>query len=74
MTVLHRRWRVLQVRKRALLHEELREEVIPIGVVPLDQIDLSLTRIFLEALLAMDRSLDAVVPFDPHEPLHRTAS
>src|SRR5258708_38194183 len=65
----HRLFARLQVRQRTVFDEELREEGVPVRIVALDQVDLPLALVLFQPLLAVDRSLDAVVPLVPDEPL-----
>jgi len=65
----HRRFLGLEMRERPIFNEELRKEIVPVGVGALDQIYLPFALIFLQPLLTVDRRLDAIVPFVPNEPL-----
>jgi len=48
-------------------------EIVPIGVVPFDQLDLPAALPFLHPLLPHDGSFDVVIALDVHEPIDTVA-
>ena len=71
---LHRWLAWLQVRKWAILDEELGVEIVPIRIVGLDEVDLPFALVLLQSFFAMDGRLDAVMRLEPDKPLHAVRS